>query len=87
MMTDREAQTLRRLQGELRLVRAGALQERARIAALAETWGHTTFAKFLRAQPDSQPDSSCDTCLGLGCDSNGQPCADCQGLEGNPSFG
>lgn len=69
MLTD----LLRRLQGELTLVERARTAERERIARLAETWGHTTFAAFLRKPV-------CRDCHGIGYDASGQVCA-CQFKE------
>lgn len=52
MLTD----LLRRLQGEVTLVERAAAAERERIAHLADTWGHRTFAAFIRSH---KPCSSC----------------------------
>lgn len=77
MLTD----ILRRLQGEVTLVERAQAAERERIAHLADTWGHRTFAQFLRGQPVTGPE--CPDCRGIGYDASGQTC----GCEDNPSFG
>lgn len=70
MLTD----ILRRLQGEVTLVERATAAERERIAHLAQQWGHTTFAAFIR---NHKP---CPDCRDLGYDASGQVCA-CQFKE------
>ena len=60
---------LRRLKGEAALVERAQAVERERCARIAEAWGHSTLAQFLR--------NSCRICHQLGYDSSGQLCA-CQ---------
>lgn len=93
MLTD----ILRRLQGELALIERGRKVERQRIAGLARTWGHSTFAQFLLEDqgqckyPDCvggqngthcHPSCTCRDCCGTGYDASGQTC----GCQDNPSF-
>lgn len=62
---------LRRLRGEIAIANKAAAAERERIAKLADTWGHSTFAQFLRGI------KPCSACHGLGYDASGQHCS-CQ---------